>query len=258
MHNNVTIPTWQKTSLVLIPVVLVIAGMGMNSWQARQHSIVERLQLKPAVSIKQAEYQVLTYPRFDDLNTIPSLSLEATQKSGQGSTLVSDTTQAPQNQTSPPSAESESAITPEQIKQAIASAKQHQSTRQSEGEDRTQQGDDALRHLDLSQLSPSIQSRVQAALKSETAAQQHGESLDAMDIRQHIDEFKGQLPPLNFQSHVYTTDVIRRWVKVNGVEYRQGDNLGPGIQLLDIKPQSTILKFQGKLIEIPALYDWKG
>ncbi|MGO1298441.1 MAG: general secretion pathway protein GspB [Vibrio sp.] len=258
MHNNIAIPTWGKATLVLAPIMVLIVGMASVSWHTRQQRILAREQVTPQVKLEPADFQSLSYPRFDDLKTIPNVVPPVPQKNPQSDTHLNHTNVANQGNAASSDTESESDVTEEQIKQAIAQVKQNTSTRQSEGDAPTQRGDDALRHLDLSKLSPSLQSRVQAALKSESAAREQGSSLDAMDIRQHINEFTGQLPPLNFQSHVYTTDVIRRWIKVNGVEYRQGDNLGPGIQLLDIKPQSTVIKFHDKLIEIPALYDWKG
>jgi molybdopterin-containing oxidoreductase family iron-sulfur binding subunit len=37
-----------------------------------------------------------------------------------------------------------------------------------------------------------------------------------------------------------------------------GDDVVNGVQLVEINPQSTLIRFDGELIEIPALYDWKG
>lgn len=258
MQNNTMLPLWGKGALLMAPVAVVAVVMGGAAWHARQQSIHQQQQLAPATHIQQADYQKGSYPSFKHLNTIPMIPMRDAQQAQDASnhSLAQGVTK--KNKNASAASEEQPEITEEAIKQAITQAKHARTQQRTEKPSQVQQGDDALSHLDMSKLSPSLQSRVEAALKGEHNARKQGESRDAMDIRQHITEFSGQLPPLNFQSHVYTTDVVRRWIKVNGVEYRQGDNIGSNIQLLDIKPQSTVIKFKGKLIEIPALYDWKG
>nr|WP_238787010.1 general secretion pathway protein GspB [Vibrio vulnificus] len=57
---------------------------------------------------------------------------------------------------------------------------------------------------------------------------------------------------------MYSSDPKRRWLKINGAEFHQGEWIDNQIQLVEISAQSVIVEFQGEQIEIPALYEWKG
>lgn len=57
---------------------------------------------------------------------------------------------------------------------------------------------------------------------------------------------------------MYASDENRRWVKINNVEYHQGDVVDDQVTLREIQPQAVIVEFQGEQIRIPALYEWKG
>nr|WP_226975429.1 general secretion pathway protein GspB [Vibrio navarrensis] len=70
--------------------------------------------------------------------------------------------------------------------------------------------------------------------------------------------WRGRLPALNLQSHIYSNDSQRRWLKINGAEYRQGDWIEQQVKLVEILPQSVVVEFDGEKIAIPALYEWKG
>ncbi len=47
-------------------------------------------------------------------------------------------------------------------------------------------------------------------------------------------------------------------MKINNVEYHQGDVVDDQVTLREIQPQAVIVEFQGEQIRIPALYEWKG
>ncbi len=117
-----------------------------------------------------------------------------------------------------------------------------------------------LNALDLSELSPALAMRVESALKnsdgiSETEATDVSETISLI---QNADKFVGKLPAMDFQTHVYASNVNKRWIKMNGVEYQEGDQMPEGVKLEAINPQATIVRFENELIEIPALYTWKG
>ncbi|CSD07266.1 general secretion pathway protein B [Vibrio cholerae] len=118
----------------------------------------------------------------------------------------------------------------------------------------------ALGDLDLTQLSPELALRVQAIMRDQSSepATPSTPTSAAVSLTQHSDRYQGQLPALNFQMHAFSSNEQKRWIKVNGVEYREGDMLTPEVKLESIKPQSSVIIFGGEEIEIPALYDWKG
>jgi general secretion pathway protein B len=77
-------------------------------------------------------------------------------------------------------------------------------------------------------------------------------------LAQNSNDYYGRLPAMNFQTHVYSRAEDKRWVKINDVEYMQGDELNGGVVLESIEPQSCVIRFEGERLRIPALYDWKG
>nr|WP_277868788.1 general secretion pathway protein GspB [Vibrio sp. 10N.286.49.B3] len=63
---------------------------------------------------------------------------------------------------------------------------------------------------------------------------------------------------MNLQTHMYSSDANRRWVKINGKEYQEGDWIEAELQLLTISAQSVTVEFNQQQIKLPALYDWLG
>ncbi|HDY7831859.1 TPA: general secretion pathway protein GspB, partial [Vibrio vulnificus] len=114
-------------------------------------------------------------------------------------------------------------------------------------------------NLDLSGLSPELAQKVENALLVETQTDhspQAESTVSRLDLS--AEKWHGRLPPLNLQTHMYSSDPKRRWLKINGAEFHQGEWIDNQIQLVEISAQSVIVEFQGEQIEIPALYEWKG
>ncbi len=115
----------------------------------------------------------------------------------------------------------------------------------------------SLGDIDLSSLSPGL------AMKVENALSGKGKSgllpSTAMnDLQDNAQRWQGRLPALNLQTHMYASDPGRRWVKINNVEYHQGEVVDGKVTLREIQPQAVIVEFQGEQIRIPALYEWQG
>ena len=116
---------------------------------------------------------------------------------------------------------------------------------------------DFLEGLDLSELSPELAQRFESVLNTNPEAEQARDG-DVSNLAHQSSRWYGKLPAMNFQTHVYSSKPDKRWVKINGTEFNQGDWIDDGIELVAIEQQSTLIRFQGELIEIPALYDWQG
>ncbi|NVC92479.1 general secretion pathway protein GspB [Vibrio natriegens] len=117
--------------------------------------------------------------------------------------------------------------------------------------------DFSLDDIDLSSLSPDLAMKVENALsKSGSATSQR--STPVNDLEGNAQQWQGRLPALNLQTHMYASDSQRRWVKINNVEYHQGDVVDGQVTLKEIQPQAVIVEFQGEQIRIPALYEWEG
>ncbi|WP_440889781.1 general secretion pathway protein GspB [Vibrio sp. WZ-1] len=115
----------------------------------------------------------------------------------------------------------------------------------------------SLDDLDLSSLSPDLAMKVENALAS-NQQQPITQDVAVNDLERDAQQWRGRLPALNLQTHMYSSDTHRRWVKINNVEYHQGDVVDGQVTLKEIQPQSVIVEFQGEQIRIPALYEWQG
>ncbi|MCS0220727.1 general secretion pathway protein GspB [Vibrio alginolyticus] len=115
----------------------------------------------------------------------------------------------------------------------------------------------SLDDLDLSSLSPDLARKVENAL-SRDDDNSSSQTARVNDLERNAHQWQGRLPALNLQTHMYASDENRRWVKINNVEYHQGDVVDDQVTLREIQPQAVIVEFQGEQIRIPALYEWKG
>ncbi|MCR9967567.1 general secretion pathway protein GspB [Vibrio antiquarius] len=114
----------------------------------------------------------------------------------------------------------------------------------------------SLDDLDLSSLSPDLARKVENALSRDDAPSP--QTVRVNDLERNAHQWQGRLPALNLQTHMYASDENRRWVKINNVEYHQGDVVDGQVTLREIQPQAVIVEFQGEQIRIPALYEWNG
>ena len=59
------------------------------------------------------------------------------------------------------------------------------------------------------------------------------------------------LPPLAWSGAVHAERAEQRLVIVNGQVAREGDTLAPGVQLLQIRPKSVVVRWLGQRVELP-------
>lgn len=117
---------------------------------------------------------------------------------------------------------------------------------------------DLLTGLDLSGLSPELAQRFASAVNTIPQVESENSDDQVSNLSQQPDSWYGKLPAMNFQTHVYSSRADKRWVKVNGVEYSEGDWISADVELVAIEQQACRIRYKGELIEVPALYDWKG
>lgn len=254
-HDTQNVPRgwrWYHSLWLIVPGVATAAVVAVQSYQHQQARITALQTAEPGIVQVAASFEQLDYPDFGPLERsdieVPvfdqAIPFEVAEN--RPAPAPSDAVTAPAPRVEPLEPLSTNAV-------RISAA---QSDAEIERQDQQ-----ALRSLDLSQLSPQMAARVESVLQQDdnAAAQQteHHEE-DAIALVQHSNEFSGYLPAMNFQTHVYASNVVKRWIKVNGVEYQEGDKIFDNVQLVAIKPQSTIILFGQQPIEIPALYDWRG
>ncbi len=115
----------------------------------------------------------------------------------------------------------------------------------------------SLNDIDLSSLSPDLVLKVENAMSARGKLTLNS-SQSLNDLEGNTQRWQGRLPALNLQTHMYTSNAERRWVKINNVEYHQGEMVGKQMILREILPQAVIIEFEGEQIRIPALYEWQG
>ncbi|WP_336933594.1 general secretion pathway protein GspB [Vibrio cholerae] len=218
---------WLHLALWLVPGVVTAGVMTYQRYELVQQEVANR-QTEPTTVQVDAPLERLAYPEFQDLQPTFVESVLDEPYPEEDVTALADHMVAP----------------PATIQ---ASGQQSAS-------------DQALGDLDLTQLSPELALRVQAIMRDQSSepATPSTPTSAAVPLTQHSDRYQGQLPALNFQMHAFSSNEQKRWIKVNGVEYREGDMLTPEVKLESIRPQSSVIIFGGEEIEIPALYDWKG
>ncbi len=65
-----------------------------------------------------------------------------------------------------------------------------------------------------------------------------------------------RLPKMNFQAHIYSSDNARRWVRVNGNVFKEGDTISSNVRLRRIDPNQVVVEFEDSAIAIPALWSY--
>jgi len=123
---------------------------------------------------------------------------------------------------------------------------------------------DNKEELDLSQVSPNLAQAFQQAV-SETknnksslpqVSVSNAADTTAIPIDELPQSLRNTIPNIAYNSHVYSSDAERRRVKINGLELVEGDNIGDDLELLEITPNSVILRHKGQSFSLEALTDW--
>ncbi len=221
---------WYHSILLLAPAAIVCGGLTYHSIESQKQKIANLLAMPVAVETVSASFDYLEYPQFSELkSTYVEPKLKSEQELGEQITVVNSTSEV----------EQEITVAKQTVDQDGAAVNLHQ--------------------LDLSELSPALAMRVESALKGSTTANSAQViPSNTVSLIQRADQFSGRLPAMDFQTHVYASDVKKRWIKMNGIEYQEGDWMPDGVELQAITPRTVIVKFDNQSIEIPALHTWKG
>jgi general secretion pathway protein A len=78
----------------------------------------------------------------------------------------------------------------------------------------------------------------------------HYRAVHQMPVR-----IQDSLPQLQFEMHIYATEG-EGWVRVNGQDRREGEQIAPGVVLTKIFPQQVLLSYQQEQFTMPALSSW--
>jgi general secretion pathway protein B len=67
---------------------------------------------------------------------------------------------------------------------------------------------------------------------------------------------KDEIPSIFFSSHSWSNNTGEKQVILNGEVRREGETVLPGVQLIEILPESIVLDFQGTRFRLRALNSW--
>ncbi|MCH5051049.1 type II secretion system assembly factor GspB [Pectobacterium aquaticum] len=68
----------------------------------------------------------------------------------------------------------------------------------------------------------------------------------------------GEIPPLAYSAHVYTSDEAKRSITLNGLQFREGNSPIEGLTIEQIQQDMTIFSVEGEVFILEALEDWPG
>lgn len=119
--------------------------------------------------------------------------------------------------------------------------------------------------LDYSELSPLLAEQLKSAIAATDSLPVEERSdppavietvIEAVALGELPASVQNRIPPLNFQTHIYSSVANSRWVKVNGREAFEGDEIAPGVTLRRIEPRQVVFDFEAYLVQMPALSEW--
>ena len=67
-----------------------------------------------------------------------------------------------------------------------------------------------------------------------------------------------QVPPLRYSSHVYSSTASNRIVTLNGRDFHEGDEVAPGVTLLQILADYSVFRVGSQSFSLASLTDWNG
>jgi general secretion pathway protein B len=70
------------------------------------------------------------------------------------------------------------------------------------------------------------------------------------------EDVKHSLPKIDLQTHLYSSVVEKRLIRVNGIDVAEGEIMAEGVMLEKIEPRQVIFWFDGHRIAMPALSEW--
>jgi general secretion pathway protein B len=88
---------------------------------------------------------------------------------------------------------------------------------------------------------------------------QEEEFNDGSDIHDMSSDFQNKVPLMRYDSHMYSSLIDERWVRINGETLKEGDFDSTGqLELLEIQPQRSIFRVERQSFSVESLTDWEG
>ncbi len=106
--------------------------------------------------------------------------------------------------------------------------------------------------LDIEALTRAAQAELEDSSASREPVVEHSAPFIS-DLRQSL---KDQIPTIFYSEHNWATQPAERSVVLNRQRYTEGQQIKPGLRLLEILPNSIVMEFQGNEFRLRSLNSW--
>lgn len=122
---------------------------------------------------------------------------------------------------------------------------------------------DPLNGVDMNGISPALAQRFRQAVANSAGSDEVRAVPDtappaATPLADLPAAVGRQVPPLRYSSHVYSSTAANRIITLNGHDYHEGEEVAPGVRLLQIQADYSIFRVGGQSFSLPSLTDWSG
>ncbi|MBD1572724.1 general secretion pathway protein GspB [Vibrio sp. S17_S38] len=243
---------WLVVSLFILPFLLVLLFLLVYPL-VQSPKTIEDISSSKNINHKQnLQVHLLPFPKMKDLQVLPEVKFQP---------KVVDNIQAKALSVKTQAAKTEPQGRVIKTTQINASSEKNQAWN--------------VDNIDMSGVSPDIVARFKQAMLTESQLDPQprskvvapkseplkNPSFDAPMINLVGNEkiYQGRLPKMNFETHMYSSKLTSRWIKVNGSNVHEGEWIVDKLVKLEkILPGSLVVRFDGQNVQIPALYEWAG
>ncbi|WP_022940208.1 general secretion pathway protein GspB [Psychromonas hadalis] len=82
---------------------------------------------------------------------------------------------------------------------------------------------------------------------------------DGSDIHDMSNNFQDKVPLIRYDSHMYSSVVADRWIRINGETLKEGEFDETGqLELIEVQPQRSVFRLGRQSFTLESLVDWKG
>lgn len=252
---------WLVASLFILPFLLVLLFMKMYPLLQSSKPVEEKIAvISSSESINhkpERQAHLLPFPKMKELHALPQPKLSSKEVDKIQAKTSSVKAQAVKTQT----------VKTEPQGRVLKTTQINASS----AKDQVWNVD----NIDMSDVSPDIAARFKQAMQTELQLDpqprskvvlpkpeaQRNPSFDApmVNLVGHEKTYQGRLPKMNFETHMYSSKLTSRWIKVNGSNVHEGEWIVDKVVKLEkILPGSLVVRFDGQNVQIPALYEWAG
>lgn len=113
----------------------------------------------------------------------------------------------------------------------------------------------ALQAVDTSQLSDSDEAEP-VPTRTPRPKPQRDLNKVVYDINDLEASWVDELPHVDINMHIFSSNPIKRTISVNGQELHEGDMISPELFIVEIRPEDVVFNFKGNQFKVAATQAW--